>query len=97
MFNLRHAHAPLLLHLLRLQLLVPHQLDVEAKGSSLQQVASKESSPQEVREVPGTTHVLHRVVEEADGVHNLGWFKVKLKKWILSNIPLGDPTTNQAQ
>ena len=68
MFNLRHAHAPLLpvlpgsatplLHLL----LLPHLLVVEAKGSS----------PQEVREVPGTTHVLHRVVEEADGVHNLG-------------------------
>ena len=79
MFNLRHAHAPLLPVLpgsatpLLHQLLVPHLLDVEAKGSSLQQVASKESSPQEVGEVPGTTHVLHHVVEEADGVHNLGW------------------------
>ena len=73
MFNLRHAHAPLLLHLLRHQLLLPHQLDVEAQVSSLEQVASKESSPQEVREVPWTTHVLHHVVEEADGVHNLCW------------------------
>ena len=73
MFNLRHVHAPLLLHLLRHQLLLPHQLDVEAQVSSLQQVASKESSPQEVGEVPGTTHVLHQVVEEADGVHNLCW------------------------
>ena len=60
MFNLRHVHAPLLLHLLRHQLLLPHQLDVEAQVSSLQQVASKESSPQEVGEVPGTTHVLHQ-------------------------------------
>ena len=63
MLNLRHAHAPLLLRLLRHLLLLPHLLDVEAKGSS----------PQEVREVPGTTHVLHHVVEEAVGVHNLGW------------------------
>ena len=62
MFNLRHAHAPLLLRLLRHLLLLPHLLDVEAKGSS----------PQEVREVPGTTHVLQRVVEEAVGVHSLG-------------------------
>ena len=35
---------------------------------------------EEVGEVPGAVHVPHQVVEEADGVHNLGWFNLKKVK-----------------